>query len=587
MLKIAEYSSAVKALKDKTLRALDEAGIEYDLPERKDDKIKLVFAGQYSAGKSTIIKMLTGNESIATGAEITTQEAHSYEWNGLEITDTPGVHTTLRPDHDEISYEAIASADMLVFVVTNELFDSYIADHFRKLAIDKDKAGEMILVVNKMDRAAKGNTPEQQEIIREGLKEVLAPYTPDQLHLSFLDAQSYLDSLEERGSDPELADELLARSGYNEFVETLNSFVEEKSLSVKLTTELYMLDNILDKAIMDLQPKSSDSDIDALEENLVQQRHLLMDTRKRIGQEISDIYANGSASIRDLGLDAATIYGNSYDQEDFEERFKRYEKQVEGIMGMCQQEADDTVRTRLAELGENLDDIDNTEFTQNLMVRLVDKYDSLPDNVKKVFVAASNIETTKEIVIDSLIKSGLTAAFGDSADTVLKALSTTGASRKLISESLEEGSEAAVRAASRAGKTAAVASEAGKAAKVAGGVQKGVKIGSGAMQVTGAMVEMLFLVKDGYDEKFQREAAQNNRRIIRSSFNSSAESLEDYAKKYIGERVNKPIEKSISSIESNIREIRDGKSGRSEQCVRFEKLQTEIGDMIVKLHSID
>ena len=587
MLKIAEYSSAAKALKEKTLRALDEAGIEYELPQRQSDKIKLVFAGQYSAGKSTIIKMLTGNESIATGAEITTQEAHSYEWNGLEITDTPGVHTTLRPDHDEISYEAIASADMLVFVVTNELFDSYIADHFRKLAIDKDKAGEMILVVNKMDRAAKGNTPEQQEIIREGLKEVLAPYTPEQLHLSFLDAQSYLDSLEERESDPELADELLARSGYNEFVETLNAFVSEKSLSVKLTTELYMLDNILDKAIIDLQPKSSDSDIDALEENLVQQRHLLMDTRKRIGQEISDIYANGSASIRDLGLDAATIYGNSFDQEDFEERFNRYEKQVEGIMGMCQQEADDTVRTRLAELGENLDDIDNTEFTQNLKVRLVDKYDSLPDNVKKVFVAATNIETTKEIVIDSLIKSGLTAAFGDSADAVLKALSTTGASKRIISESIEEGSEAAIKAATRTGKAATVASEAGKAAKVAGGVQKGVKIGSGAMQVTGAMVEMLFLVKDGYDEKFQREAAQNNRRIIRSSFNSSAESLEDYSKKYIQEKVNKPIEKSLASIEGNIREIRDGKSGRSEQCVKFEKLQSEIGDMIVRLHSID
>ena len=587
MLKIAEYSSAAKALKEKTLRALDEAGIEYELPQRQSDKIKLVFAGQYSAGKSTIIKMLTGNESIATGAEITTQEAHSYEWNGLEITDTPGVHTTLRPDHDEISYEAIASADMLVFVVTNELFDSYIADHFRKLAIDKDKAGEMILVVNKMDRAAKGNTPEQQEIIREGLKEVLAPYTPEQLHLSFLDAQSYLDSMEERESDPELADELLARSGYNEFVETLNAFVSEKSLSVKLTTELYMLDNILDKAIIDLQPKSSDSDIDALEENLVQQRHLLMDTRKRIGQEISDIYANGSASIRDLGLDAATIYGSSFDQEDFEERFNRYEKQVEGIMGMCQQEADDTVRTRLAELGENLDDIDNTEFTQNLKVRLVDKYDSLPDNVKKVFVAATNIETTKEIVIDSLIKSGLTAAFGDSADAVLKALSTTGASKRIISESIEEGSEAAIKAATRTGKAATVASEAGKAAKVAGGVQKGVKIGSGAMQVTGAMVEMLFLVKDGYDEKFQREAAQNNRRIIRSSFNSSAESLEDYSKKYIQEKVNKPIEKSLASIEANIREIRDGKSGRSEQCVKFEKLQSEIGDMIVRLHSID
>ena len=591
MLKIAEYSSATEALKDKVIRALNEGGVEYDLPGREDDKIRLVFAGQYSAGKSTIIKMLTGNQDIATGAEITTQEAHSYEWNGLEVTDTPGVHTTLRPDHDEISYKAIAAADMLVFVVTNELFDAYIADHFRKLAIDKDKAGEMILVVNKMDRAAQGNTPEQQDIIREALKDVIKPYTPEQLRLSFLDAQSYLDSLEERGEDPELADELLARSGYDKFVETLNAFVEEKSLTVKLTTELYMLDNVLDKAITDLQPKSSDSDIDALEENLVQQRHLLMDSRKRIGQEISDIYANGSASIRDLGIDAATIYSNSYDQEDFEERFTRYEKQVDGIMEKCHLEAEETVRSRLAELGEDLDEIDNTEFTQNLKVRLIDKYDQLPDNVKKVFVAATNIESTKEIVIDSILKSGLTAAFGDSADTVLKALSTTGASKKLIAdaveEAVEEGGEAAIKAAARTGKAAKAAGGVGKAAKVAGGVQKGVKIGSGAMQVSGAMIEMLFLIKDGYDEKFQREAAQNNRRTIRSTFNSCAEQLEDYSKKYIKERVNKPIEKSISSIESNIRDIRSTRSGRSDLCLKLEGLQKEIGDMIQMLHNIE
>ena len=97
-----------------------------------------------------------------------------------------------------------------------------MADHFRRLAIDKDKAGEMILVVNKMDRAAKGNTKEQQDIIREGLRDVLAPYTPEQLHLSFIDAQSYLDSVEKREGDPELADEFQQRSGYNEFIETLN-----------------------------------------------------------------------------------------------------------------------------------------------------------------------------------------------------------------------------------------------------------------------------------------------------------------------------------------------------------------------------
>ena len=160
-MKIAELSGSKEALKNKAVRALADCGVTPANVGEKSGCVRIVFAGQYSAGKSSIIKMLTGDESIATGAKITTQETSTYEWNGLEIVDTPGVHTTLRPDHDEISYEAIASADILVFVVTNELIDSYIAEHFRHLAIDKDKAGEMVLVVNKMDRAAGGNTPEQ------------------------------------------------------------------------------------------------------------------------------------------------------------------------------------------------------------------------------------------------------------------------------------------------------------------------------------------------------------------------------------------------------------------------------------------
>ena len=69
-------------------------------------KIKLVFVGQYGAGKSGIIKMLTG-EDVEVGANITTQNAKLYEWNGLEIIDTPGIHTELRQDHDEITYDQI------------------------------------------------------------------------------------------------------------------------------------------------------------------------------------------------------------------------------------------------------------------------------------------------------------------------------------------------------------------------------------------------------------------------------------------------------------------------------------------------
>ena len=55
------------------------------------EPLSLVFVGQYSAGKSTILKALTGIETIATGEMITTQNTHEYNWNNLTVIDTPGM----------------------------------------------------------------------------------------------------------------------------------------------------------------------------------------------------------------------------------------------------------------------------------------------------------------------------------------------------------------------------------------------------------------------------------------------------------------------------------------------------------------
>ena len=99
---MAKSKSLLESVRD----LLGKIGFDWSgMPQEVFDgskPISLVFAGQYSAGKSTILKALTGIPDIAVGAGITTQEAHSYDWNGIEVIDTPGIHTTLRPDHDEI-----------------------------------------------------------------------------------------------------------------------------------------------------------------------------------------------------------------------------------------------------------------------------------------------------------------------------------------------------------------------------------------------------------------------------------------------------------------------------------------------------
>lgn len=173
-LDIQQWSEETAAILDQARHAIEESPTEAvrnmreQLPAAGDDApLSLAFAGQYSAGKSTLISALTKQDDIAIGAGITTEETHRYQWNGVVIIDTPGIHTSVRPDHDATAYDAIAGADLLVFVITNELFDDHIAGYYRRLTVDHDKGHESILVVNKMGRHADGNTAESRAVITE------------------------------------------------------------------------------------------------------------------------------------------------------------------------------------------------------------------------------------------------------------------------------------------------------------------------------------------------------------------------------------------------------------------------------------
>ena len=226
MLTMLTYARRRDEIIKEAKALFDEADIAFQLPDNPKDIVRIVFAGPYSAGKSTILKALTGQKNIRTGVAITTEETTTYDWNGIQVIDTPGINTGIREDHDAISYEAIAQADMLLYVITGEGFSSHVAENFRKLAIDNEKAKEMILVVNKMDMTALGNCDEQRRVILEDptFLKVIHPYSPEELYLSFLDMDSYWESEKEGDSDPEAAQELLKDSGFEVFIDNLNAW---------------------------------------------------------------------------------------------------------------------------------------------------------------------------------------------------------------------------------------------------------------------------------------------------------------------------------------------------------------------------
>ena len=560
MLQITEYTRKISELKEKANESLAKAKVDIQIRDDRTSTIRLVFVGQYSAGKSSILKMLTGREDIEIGADITTQEAHTYNWEGVEVIDTPGIHTQLRPDHDEISYAAIASADMLVFVITNELFDSFIAEHFRKLAIDKDKAGEMILVVNKMDRTSLGNTAEQQEIIIEDIRKVIAPYTPEQLNISFLDAKSYLESVKERAEDPEYADELLEQSGYTAFIEKLNRFIRNKEIPSKLTTQLYVIDDCLERAIKELQPKSVDADIDALEESFLQQRHLLIEARGRMQQEVRDIYVTAASNIRDFGLDAANLIVEGCDQNTVEQDLQKYVRSAEDEIEKCQEDAAVIIDARLNEMGQQLEVIENSEFSRKLKARLIGKFEGLPEGIKRIITNASpGFQEASRVVLSNAYKVGAEGGLkltNFSGSTIHQMVLNVGHSLNFKFKPWQ-----AIK------------------------ITRGIAIGGQVLNVLGVGLSVFMQVKSDQDEERIREELRYNRQNIRSQFNTAASELEDYARQYIKETVERPMGKSIEAIDEKIREIRDTRINRSTYCQALESLQRECRGLIQEIHA--
>lgn len=91
------------------------------LHERQKD-FSIIIYGRTMAGKSTLMEILThGNgDSIGKGAQRTTLDVRDYYWNGLRITDVPGVCSFGGDEDDRLAFEAARSADLILFLLTDD-----------------------------------------------------------------------------------------------------------------------------------------------------------------------------------------------------------------------------------------------------------------------------------------------------------------------------------------------------------------------------------------------------------------------------------------------------------------------------------
>lgn len=342
-----------------------------------DGAIKLVFVGQYSAGKSSIIKMLTGID-VTIGAGIATQEAHAYKWgNNIEIVDTPGIHTEIEgSDHDEKTYYQIDHAALLIFVVTAQGFDNRMGNHFRKLAIEQERGKNMVLVVNKMDQTALGNVPEQQKIIADDLKKVITPYTPEQLYLSFTNTGYYFDWQTE--TDEEMKEILFEQSGYEKFVENLNSFVASRGLLSKIQSPLETLKSSITNVIGESKEYNIDKDVEAVEEILRRKQTSIIDGKRKIRVEIEELANTCAQKIKAEGDKVANEIMPGVSKEEIDRKIEAAQSQAELYVKSCENNMFERLLSICEGVNEEIQLIDNSAFVANVRSNIQNKSMNLP-----------------------------------------------------------------------------------------------------------------------------------------------------------------------------------------------------------------
>ncbi len=265
-----------------------------------EDKIKMAFIGQYTAGKSSIISALTGNNEIVIDSDISTSTAKSYEWGGMYLTDTPGLYTE-NTEHDEITKAAIKESDLLVYCITSDLFNEYTLEDFKKWAYQFKYFEKMFLVINKMSKEA-GVYEGLVDSYSRTINNSLAPNSIDEFSHSFVDAKDYREGVKENDQD------MIQLSHFDSLISQLNRFVRVKGQLAKLDTPIKAITNVINdiyiNEVGDEKTKAYLKLLNRLEKRVEhQKKQIITDVNNIIRKELNRIIMKGYELSKSVGIE--------------------------------------------------------------------------------------------------------------------------------------------------------------------------------------------------------------------------------------------------------------------------------------------
>lgn len=541
------YSNKAEELRQETEATFEQLNLATDvLPatmQPDDGAIKLVFVGQYSAGKSSIIKMISGIET-EIGAGITTQESHVYKWNDLEIIDTPGIQTGLRADHDEITYDQISKAALLVFVVTNEGFDRHMGEHFRKLAIDQKRGSNMVLVINKMDRAPEGNSANQQQIIRDDICKVLAPLTPEQVYTSFISTQSYEEYLNEE--DAEIKAELLAESGREQLIANLNAFVQSRQVTAKIERPLYTLQ----EAVRNVSVVEEINMLNDAESLLLRKQRILQNGQADAEEEINGLTMECQQDIIELGREAAGYLEPGVSEEDFKAKLNESGQRAEQATQDCIQ----SIERAFGRLADTIQSEMDTEMASTSVQKIFGR-NNMPVPTEGATDLPKESAGFDGATAGAELGTKLTSAW-NIANMGLKSFSGNAIHEGILT----------------AGKFFGIKFRPWEAV----GLAKNAAVFGAVLSVAGVLLAIWGKFKSDEERRQKEQELQEAKEKIKAQYKENANSIYGDIMRNVREKLAETVGKELDNVADNLRQIAEERQKKEECKAVLEKLSEKI-----------
>lgn len=520
------------------------------------EPLNLVFAGQYSAGKSSLIKMLTGIGHIKIGAGVTTDVVTPYQHKSLNIWDTPGILAGECEQHDATALEAIEKADLLVYVITNELFDDIVGAAFRNLCFNQGRAKEMMIVINKFE-----SDSADKETKIAGITQILEPKIPEDFPIVFTDAQSFFDSLDEE--DEQERQELLVLSNVEGLTKAIDDFVAQRGLYARLTTPLQQLQITLESKIDELT--ISDPLQKGLVSLLTQNKRVFQANRRDLIKKAGADLEKLNGQIVEQGNQLADALGG--EQEEFEKVQDSSTYECERLINSALEDLQVTVSECLSDLEAELVELANTPASLKINEALDAAKNFNPEAEKGKVGSFSKDDPLKlnSALSQSMTKSAekgfsflAKSAVGDASKTGLKSVSGS-----TLHNAIKE-----------VGSFFGYKFKAWEAVKIADKIGKGAKFLGPAMAIFGVGMQMY----DDYQQSEHEKEILKIKRNIRKSFKEYSDDVRKSIDAQLEKLLDTGFDLPITNIDEALQEIRSQAQGKSDSA---NALRAQLEDVVM------